>query len=282
MKKSKELPLLHSIFWIVASTFLISGVSHKLLHRYFGEKSIKEEAILHPLSYIVQTGLQKEALHSDYLAELLGLSQDAPTLFTEFDEGAAEQKLLTSPLFSQVKVKKIPPNMVYVDYTVRKPIGWAADFVNTVVDKDGYLFPMAPFFSPKKLPEIYLSTEGVQNASFENPLQGKLFELALQVLNLFDGCEKESFRVKRVDVSQSFFPTLGKRGIVVILENDLVEDVTSVHFLRLSTRSFSQEITNYQTLRPRLLETEKEKLFLGEKIKERIIDLRLPQLAFVD
>jgi hypothetical protein len=282
MKKSPELPLLHSVFWIVASTFIISGVSHKLLHMYFGEKRIKEQPTLHPLSYIVQTGLQKEALHSDYLSELLGLSKDVPTLFTQFDEGTAEKKLLTSPLFSGVKVKKIPPNMVYVDYTVRKPIGWAADFVNTVVDKDGYLFPMTPFFSPKKLPEIYLSVEGIQGASFESPIQGKLFELALQVLNLFDGCEKEAFRVKRVDVSQSFFPTLGKRGIVVILENDLGEDLTSTHFLRLSTQHFSQEITNYQTLRSRLLETEKEKALLGERIKEKIIDLRLSQLAFVD
>jgi hypothetical protein len=278
MKKNPELPLLHSIFWIVASTFVISGFSHKILHTYLGEKKIKEQPTLYPLSYIVQTGLQKEALHSDYLAELLGLSKDAPTLFTQFDEQTAEQKLLTSPLFSQVKVKKIPPNMVYVDYTIRKPIGWASDFVNTVVDKDGHLFPMAPFFSPKKLPEIYLSAEEIQGASFESPLQGKLFELALQVLNLFDGCEKEAFRVKRIDVSQSFFPTLGKRGIVVILENDLGENSTSTHFLRLSTQRFSQEIANYQTLRPRLLETGKEKSPLGE----RIIDLRLSQLAFVD
>ena len=282
MKKSPEIPLLHSVFWVVASTFIISGVSHKLMHRYLGEKRIKEEQVLYPLSYIVQTGLQKEALHSDYLAELLGLCKDVPTLFTEFDEQTAEKKLLISPLFARAKVKKIPPNMVYVDYTVRKPIGWAADFVNTVVDKDGFLFPMAPFFSPKKLPEIYLSAEAVGEASFERPLQGQLFELALQVLNLFEGCEKESFRVKRVDVSQSFFPTLGKRGITVILENDLGENVASTHFLRLSTQRFSQEIANYRTLRPRLLETEKEKALLGERVKEKMIDLRLSQLAFVD
>lgn len=282
------LPLWQSIFWIVGFTFVFSGTCHKLLQTYVVKKHPKDAPVVYNLSYIVQTGLQKEALHSDYLAELLELSKDRPTLFTQFNEEAAREKLLASPLFQEAKIKKIAPNMVYIDYTIRKPIGWAADFVNTVVDKEGHLFPMAPFFSPKKLPEIYLGKEGIQESyqeqepSFQHPLKGNLMDLSLQVLGLFKGCEKDLFRVKRIDVSQAFSPTLGKRGIVAVLENDLEEGISSTHFLRLSTPRFSQEISNYFTLRAHLLETEKEKVLLGEKIKERIIDLRLSQLAFVD
>jgi len=228
-------------------------------------------------------------LHSDYLAELLDLSKDSPTLFSQFQEEEAEKKLLDSPLFQEAKVAKIAPNIVYVDYTIRKPIAWASDFLNTVVDKEGYLFPMAPFFSPKKLPEIYLGKEGIQASylekepSFKQPLQGKYMDLALSVLDFFYGYEKDFFSLRRIDVSQSFFPTLGKKGIVVTLENELIDPRgTSTHFLKLSTVHYAKEIANYFKLRPHLLEIEKEKLLMGEPLKERIIDLRLPQLAFVD
>ena len=283
MKKSPRLPLWQSVFWIVGSVLVCSGISHKLLQTYVVKKHSKEIPILQTLSYIVQTGLQKEALHSDYLAELLGLSSDKPTLFSDFNEEIAEAKLLASPLFQEARVKKIVPNMVYVDYRIRKPIAWASDFINTVIDKEGHLFPMTPFFSPKKLPEIYLGKEGIQEASFSAPLKGPYRDLALTVLDLFKGCEKDFFIVKRIDVSDAFFSTLGKRGIVVILENNLKDpEMSTTHFLRLSTRHFSKEIANYLKLRPYLLETEKTKALAGEKIKEKIIDLRISQLAFVD
>ncbi len=148
---------------------------------------------------------------------------------------------------------------------------------------------MAPYFSPKKLPEIYLGKEGIQasclgqGASFQNPLNGEYLDLALKVLSLFKGGEKDFFRVKRVDVSQAFMATLGKKGIVVVLENELKEpEATSTHFLRLSTLNFSKEIANYLNLRKSLLEAEKEKVLMGEYLKEKIIDLRLSQLAFIE
>jgi hypothetical protein len=289
MKKSPRLPLWQSIFWIVGSALFVSGASHKTIQYYFIKKPKMEPVVENTVSYIVQTGLQKEALHSDYLAELMDLSADKPTLYAEFDEEKAQEKLLASPLFQEAKVKKVSPNTVYVDYAIRKPVGWVLDFVNTVLDKEGHLFPMAPYFSPKKLPEIYLGQEGIHDAclnetpSFQTPLKGKYLDLALKVLSLFNEVEKDFFRVQRVDVSQAFWKTLGKRGIVVTIENQLSEpEATSIHFLRLSTLNFAKEIANYLNLRESLLEAEKEKVLMGEHLKERIIDLRISQLAFVE
>ncbi len=289
MKKSPDLPVWQSIFWIVGSALFFSGASHKLIQFYLVKKSKKEIPIIQEVSYIVQTSFQKEALHSDYLAELLELSKDKPTLFKQFNEKEAKKKLLDSPVFQDAIIKKISPDIVYIDYSIRKPVGWALDFLNTVVDKDGYLFPMVPFFSPKKLPEIYLGQDGVQDSclgaepSFKHPLKGKYMDLALRVLEFFNGCEKDFFTVQRVDVSLAFFPTLGKKGVVVVLENELRDPQSkSIHFLKLSRLHFSKEIANYLKLRPHLLEVEKERVLMGDILKERVIDLRLSQLAFVD
>lgn len=288
MKQSPRLPLWQSIFWIVGSALFVSGTAHKVLQNSWGKKEKNQEKVKEMVSFIVQTGLQKEALHSDYLAELLDLSQDRPTLFQEFNEGEAQKKLLSSPLFQEARVRKISPNMVYIDYTVRKPFGWSTDFVNVALDREGYLFPMSPFFSPKKLPEVYLGKEAISGIygetqpSFELPLKGKFVDVAFRVLECFKGCEKDFFRVKRVDVSQSFFPTLGKRGITVMVENEYPNFVFSTHFLRLSTASFSKEIANYLNLRPHLIELEEQKIQKGEKLPDKVIDLRLSQLAFID
>ncbi|MBX9924039.1 MAG: hypothetical protein K2Y01_08005 [Rhabdochlamydiaceae bacterium] len=273
MKDSPELPVWQSVLWIIGSSLLISGGGYRYLHK----KPVKMESPLLQISYIVQTGLQKEVLHADYLAELLGLSFDNPTQLSDFDEESAQKALLSSAIIKEASVKKILPNMVYIDYSVRKPMGWIADFVNTAIDQEGYVFPVSPFFSPKKLPEFYLGKEGLVEAfqgkdpAFAFPLQGRYIDLAYNVLDLFQKQGNESFTIKRIDVSQAFYPTLGKRGIVVLIENGN----NSLHFLRMSTAHVAKEVANYLNLRPHLEETD-----LGKD--QRVIDLRLPQLAFVD
>jgi hypothetical protein len=223
------------------------------------------------ISYIVQTGLQKEVVHSDYLAQLLDLSSDKPTLLRDFNEDSARTALLSSPLMKEVSVKKIPPNMVYIDYCVRKPVCWIADFVNTVMDQEGYMFPVSPFFSPKKLTELYLGQEGLKESfqggspAFTYPLKGRYIDLAYKVLDLFQQQEKASCTIKRIDVSQAFYPTLGKRGVVVLIENG-----EHTHFLRMSTARLEQEVAHYKILRSHLGKT------------QTVIDLRSLQLAFID
>ena len=147
-----------ALSWIVGSSIVFSIGAHKGIKYWFSQK--KEAATPNVVEYIVQTGPCKEALDSEYLIEVLDLSVDKPALFKTFDTKAAEDKLYADSLIEQVAVKKIKPNMVYIDYTLRKPIAKASDFYNAALDKEGVLFPIHPFFSPKKLPEIYLGEIG--------------------------------------------------------------------------------------------------------------------------
>ncbi len=231
----------------------------------------------------------------------MGLSKDRPQLVSRFDPKRAEAALLTSPLLQEAKVKVIKPSTVYVDYTVRQPLAWLYDYENIALDKEGYLIPMYPFFPPKNLPEIYLglapfgeraSIPHLPIAAWNEPLRGPHVELAFDLLTRMQPLARDLFRVKRIDVSKAFAPSLGQREVVVVVDNELYlhgssEPAIATHYLRLSTKGYPQELGNYLELRKKLLEEDSEKLKAqgpSQKpgISEKVIDLRIAQLAYID
>lgn len=304
-KKSVQLPLTHALAWIVVSTFLISGTSHLFLKNYLKNRHSHAIDPTNLLNSIVQTGPQKEALKTAYLAELMKISSDRPCSIMTFNLKKAKQRLLKSPLISQAEINLIKPNALYVDYTVRQPIAWLEDYVNVALDKNGYPFPFTPFFSPKNLPTIYfgLAPFGIATADSERPiaqwgipLKGRYVELAFDILAMItDPKVADLFSVKRIDVSNAFAESYGTREIVLITEDSIFRnlDGKEVHFclpriLRLSTKNYAQELGNYLKLREQLLEDEKKILSIPEKsgaivrLKEKIIDFRIQKLAFIE
>ncbi|MBS0626686.1 MAG: hypothetical protein JSS09_00565, partial [Verrucomicrobia bacterium] len=243
---AKKISYTRAFSWIIGSSLMFSFLSHKVI----GYTLMKNRKEKQTLSYIIQTGPQKEALLSDYLAELIGLSVDKPTFFSSFNVEEAKNRLLTSSIINEVQVKKIKPNMLYIDYTIRKPTILAIDFLNAALDREGVVIPMHPFFSPKKMPEIYFGEKGLQESgemAFGIKVKGFYVDLAFAVLELLLEKGKDLFFIKRVDVSESCAPSLGKREVVVIIENELYQKssdnpVISSHFLRLTPKHYSQEI----------------------------------------
>ena len=251
-----KLSLVQSLMWIVGSTLFITGGTHKTLKWYQN----KHKSTSHDyLCRIVQTGPQREALKTTYLAELMRISADRPVTVSSFDLMAAQKRLLYSPVIKEAKVKLIEPDTIYVDYTVRQPLAWLYDFENIALDEEGVPFPVSPFFSPKKLPEVYL---GIRNFYWNRPLKERNAQLALTILQLLS---RLSLNVKRLDVSKAFLPSLGRREVVLVLDE---QGFTKA--LRLTPKNFAQEMGNYLELRTKL------------PPKPQIIDLRIPQLAFIE
>jgi hypothetical protein len=304
-KKATRLPFAHALAWIVASILLVSCPSYAVMKHYFknSRKTPFDSQLL--LRAIIQTGPQKEALKTEYLAELLDISIDRPCNAKLFNLERAKTRLLSSPLISQAEVKRIQPSTLYIDYTVRQPVAWLEDYENVVFDKEGYPFPFSPFFTPKNLPGIYLGlscfgappdSPGKPLAQWGMPLQGPYFDLAVDVLNIVtDPKVSDLFSVKRIDVSHAFDPSYGTREIVVITEDTLVQHVqgkdvqiNTPRILRLSTKNYAQELGNYLKLREQLLEEERKTSFLPEhaglifRLKEKIIDFRIQKLAFIE
>lgn len=256
----------------------------------------------HKIIAIIQTGPEKEPLKTAYLAELLDLSSDRPINLYAVDLKKAQEKLLLSPLIAQADIKRLPPHSLYIDYEVRKPIARLGDYQNVAIDREGYLFPLAPFFSPKELPEIYLGlpafgagedSMGRQGGLWQTPIDNRYLRLAFEILHHLQGSSwKEGLYVKRIDVSNAFASSLGQREIVLLTEEeiDLPQGGKSLHcvfpkILRLAPKEYPQQLANFFALRKTMLEDYRRQMAAvsqSGRFATRIVDLRIPQLAFVE
>ncbi len=290
-----------ALFCLIGSTFLTLTLSFGGYAAWSHHKQKKILTEKNRIISIVQTGPEKEALKTAYLAELLGLSADEPISLYAIDCKEAEKKLLSSPLIKSASLKRMPPHAVYIDYEMRKPIAMLSDYKNVAIDKEGYLFPLTPFFSPKEIPEIYLGLPsfgaeadaigrpgGAWNVSLNHPF----LKIAFDVLQFLEECPwREGFRVKRIDVSNAFNPSLGQREIVLFTEEEWVlrengKEVACLFpkILRISPKDFSQQLANFFVLRRNMEEAYRKQLVGIEtpsRFAPRIIDMRIPQLAFV-
>ena len=240
---------------------------HRSVHFDHRTFSIKENILsLYTLEGRIRIPMRMGPFQEKYFsqgvpkeAELMRISADRPVTSLSFDPAVAQKRLRYSPVIKEAKVKLIEPDTIYVDYTVRQPLAWLHDFENIALDEEGVPFPVSPFFSPKKLPEIYL---GIRNFYWNRPLKEPRAELALTILQLLN---RLSLQVKRLDVSKAFLRSLGRREVILILEE---QGFTKA--LRLTPKNFAQELGNYLELRPKLPPI------------PQIIDLRIPQLAFIE
>ena len=291
-----------SLFYLIGSGILTVCVFGISLFFWIKSRQMRLVDEKYHISTIIQTGQELEALQTSYLAELIDLSIDKPVNLYAFDLKKGEMKLLSSPLISKAHIQRLPPHTLYIDYEVRKPIAWLGDYQNIAIDQDGYLFPMAPFFAPKELPEIYLGLPsfGAQEDGFGRsgglwfaPLKNRYLDLAFELLHFFEGSTwREGMRMKRIDVSQAFALSLGQREIVLSTEEDLVLEKESIRcvfpkLLRLSPKEYVQQMNNFLGLRKKMTQDYHKQLVeanvpLSGRFSSRIVDLRIPHLAFVE
>jgi hypothetical protein len=285
-----EWTMRQALFCLIGSTCFTLTVS---LTGYWIWKQHRLERLQderYRIATIIQTGPEKGALKTPYLAELLNLSSDKPFPLYAFDCKKAESRLLASPLISHAKVKRVPPSSIYIDYEVRRPLAQLADYKNIAVDKEGYLFPITPFFSPKNLPEIYL---GIPLSGWKIPEKSPPFLLALEILHVLETAPwKEGLLIKRIDVSNAFASSLGQREIVLFTEEEIScrkeeREITFVFpkILRLAPKDYPQQLANFFALRRTIIDDYQKQvasLKEGGRFAPRIIDLRIPQLAFVE
>jgi cell division septal protein FtsQ len=261
-KSKKKLPIKKAIYWILFSTVFISGTCTGSYYYYWHLRSMSERDSKYNIIAIVQRGPDKDVLKTEYLAESLGLSVDQPTNLYMLSLDEAKKRLLKSPLIRSVVIKRVKPGTLYIDYRVRKPVAFLADYSNTAIDQEGYLIPFAPFFTPKNLPEIVLGT--LDACKWGDVLKGEQIKWALNVI-------KEQPGTRRIDLSQYSASSIGQREIILVLESQLAP-VTRI--LRLSSENMSEQLGYYRQLDDHLAAHPMESSSL-------IIDLRIPKLAFL-
>lgn len=285
-----KLPLSTAILWILSSTFIVMSLSIIGLSYYRSIYSLRFVDKKYQIVALSQTCSEKEALQTNFLAELLQLSVDKPKNLYRFSCEVATQRLLAHSLIKSAEVSKIYPGTVHIHYRLRVPVAYLMDFENTAIDKEGVALPFKPYFTPKKLPEIYLGVK--DEKPWRKKMEQKAINLAFEVLKVL----KESYsptQIQRIDVSQAFSSSYGKRQIVLILEEVYNKPSESgfiktpyTRILRLSPSSFPEALKHYGILREHLIT---QKKILHEKTQKSpsfshtaaIIDLRIPHLAFI-
>ncbi len=95
--------------------------------------------------------------------------------------------------------------------------------------------------------------------------------------------------MKRIDVSNAFAPTLGQREVVLLTEEELLlkDGVVCLFpkFLRLAPQDYAKQINNFCLLRRNMEDDYRKQLAFcteSKRFATRIIDLRIPQLAFIE
>lgn len=283
----EEIPFSRACLWILLSTLLVSGSAFMgwLYYQHAKEKRLQDEQ--YRIVAIVQSCPQQEGLKTGYLAELLELSLDQPINLYLFDLRAAEKKLLACPLIKNAFIQKIRPGTLYIRYEMRVPVAYVGDFSNTAVDVEGCLFPFSPFFTPKKLPIIYLGLTEADKWGACLVEQERL-TLAFDLLKFFEEVNISDMRIKQIDVAEAYADSYGQRQVVAVVEEGggtSLDSSTQAFLLRLNTEHYKQNIANFSSLQKTLYAQKKEKLPIKKESrladKPVIVDLRIPHLAFI-
>ncbi len=264
----------HAPVWILLSILLISGTALMGWLYYLHLRNLRIHDPEYDIVAIVQKNAQSEALKTMYLAQLLDLSFDRPVNIYQFDEDEGEKKLNASPVIKKAHIKKIRPGILYIDYQVRTPMAYLGNYSNTAIDQEGNIFPFRPFFTPKTLPSFYLKNLNEKNAWGTSLKYNKEFQLALKVLKKAEVLTRQNIIITQIDVSQAYLESYGQRQIVMTLTQQIGKNEEKmITYLRLNTDNYAQNIDNYITL---CLQKNQSKTY------EKIIDFRIPHLAFIE
>jgi hypothetical protein len=296
------IPLKKALLIIILSVVIVSGSSFLSVIYYNHLKERKKNDPKYQIVALVQTSPEAEGLKTVYLAELLELSIDIPTNLYAFNSQEAIKKLLASPVIKEATITKISPGTLWVDYSLRKPIAILGDYSNTMIDREGIPFPINPFFTPKRLPEIFLGKleeEGAEDAGGEKKfvwgmkIEGKRLRLAAALLDFFNQhFSNGTTRLERIDVSKAFSLSYGQRQIALILEDSSEKMVNGKpllcmypKILRLDTDTYEVQLHHYKALSSHLRQNEilppnsfSDEVFYANTM---LIDLRIPDLAFM-
>lgn len=296
-KYSKEkLSLRRALLWIFGSTICVGSMALASMLYYFHVKSLYGTNEAYNIVAIVQSAGSSNSLQTVYLSELLDLSVDDPVNLYNFNSQDAQKKLNNSPVIKHATIKKVKPGMLYIDYVMREPFAHISDYNNTLIDREGVIFPFHPFYTPKKIPEFYLGL----NKEYEgiNPLydwgkkiEDKKFDLAL---DLYDQISNLNFfKLTRLDVSQAFEPSYGQRQIILMGETAKHKDVDGVTYnfifhwiIRLNSdlydESFEQSVKIISAIENQHLKThDYSKGSSTINFGTKILDMRIPQLGFI-
>ncbi len=286
---NERISWIRAIYWIVLSTVLISGSSYLGYFQYRRWIKHRQTDSSYAIRYIVGDSLSEDSLSAQQIAELLDLSFDNPINLFVLDEKKAEEKMKSYAWIEDVNLLKIKPNALKVTYKMRKPAALLSEYENMAVDSGGHIFPFRPYYLGKDPLELILGLPE-EEISLSAPISHPGFELAMNILDFLQVQSAQSFKIEKIDVSNAFADSLGKREIIVALEDDCILLNHHCFFpkiLRLHTIEYGKQLSNFFALNKKmrkdyLKQIQHLTINNDRKFTPQVIDMRIPQLAFIE
>lgn len=290
-----RLSFFQAICWITISIPLISG---PCFGGYFLYKKFHRTRLMNP-SFQLTKLITPTKVHPNFFCEVLSLHREKKIPLYAFDLDQAKKTLLQIPIFKEVFLKRHPPNSLYVDCELRKPIAILLDYENTAIDREGYLFPYVPFFQSKKLPKVYLglSAFNTENGGrWNEPLEISKWKKALEFFEILQSDPfKDQYIVGKIDVSQLEAKSYGRKEIVIFLTQvisfDQSDQTIRCYFpkvLRFHPKNYRQQLKNFLALSEKMLDDYRNQM-VQQKFRQKeiyfsskIFDFRIAKLGFVD
>lgn len=261
---SEKMPLKRAFLWVLMSVMAVSGTATFgwLYYLHWKESLISNPQ--YTIRLIAQTSPPGVHLDTEFFAEVLGLSRDRPTNLYAFNVKEGERRLNRHPVIKRARVQALPPESLHIDYEVRVPVAYLGDFMNVAVDDEKVMIPFLPFFTPKRLPKLYLGLD--ESVVWGERLTDSRLKLGHAILEAF---RKRGIVVKSLDLSRLEAASYGGREIVATLE-EANHPGRIQQVLRLNHLHPFDSIEAYMIYRER-----------HEDISSEIIDLRIKDLAFI-
>lgn len=279
-----KLPLLHAVAWIVLSILIVSGSATIGTYYYLHYRKTLQQDERYTIVAVVQHCHTQDTLKTACLTELLQLSVDKPVNLYSFDLKQKSDLLHEFSPILQAQIKKIKPGTIYIDYHLRSPHAYIGDYANTAIDATGVLMPFAPYYTPKNIPTYILGLNIPSQNVWGHRLKNNEMQLALALHRLFNEHFQE-VSIKQIDVSNAFAENCGRREIVVAVDeffkiqvNGRVKYRRCPRVLRMTAESYPQQLADYQRLQVHLKTQSSNH---PDFFKESVVDLRIPQLAFI-
>lgn len=241
-------------------TFVAAFISYQYYQQWLEERKLDPK---YRVTGVVQTGYVKEPLPTLALIELLGLSVDKPLNLYAASESRLERQLMKTPFFNRVKVSKVYPNILYIDYEAKKPFAYLKDYSNILIAEDGSLLPFKPFYPPKNFPVISLGPAMI-GISGQQPLIGYVIpQKALELIRTFSKSavlyfEERGFRVSFIDFQNAEAGSSELSEIVILTEGRRKlksgKDIDLQVLIRYALDSYSDTFPAFDQIIPKELQ----------------------------
>lgn len=263
-------------------------------------KASKEQRQIDPeygISSFILLPKTDEALPARYFAEKLDLSLDHPTNMYLFDVQAKMHALEAEPIIRSIELKLFTPGILAIRYQARTPYLYLADYQNTAVDIEGVRIPYAPFFTPRRLPQLYCG-QSDETQIWGAQIDPKYWQVVQKILELTAVIPKTfGMSLQQIDLSRMHLKDAGSREIILQVDEELFAQSSQYGrvyvqpiYLRLWPEQLESGWQRYKAFR------EKHEVWTkficwekGEKIPAdnvwrlpcMLLDLRLPHLGYL-